>query len=100
MSRNISQSKRQMIFARDAWTCVYCGVEGVLTTLKVDKPHRTIIRVLDDNGEQYEIDHLIPIKLKGSNSFENLVTACAPCNSKKSSNIVKPNYYFYKVKVK
>ena len=52
---------RKEIFRRDGYTCQYCGTRmGVLT-----------------------IDHVIPKRLGGPHSWENLVTACASCNHKK-----------------
>jgi 5-methylcytosine-specific restriction endonuclease McrA len=56
----VNLSKRE-IFRRDSYTCQYCGShEGILT-----------------------IDHVIPRRLGGKHSWENLVTACAGCNHRK-----------------
>lgn len=52
---------RRAIFARDQWTCQYCGNErGTLT-----------------------IDHVIPRSRGGGHSWENLVSACRTCNHRK-----------------
>jgi len=56
----VKLSKRE-IFRRDNYTCQYCGVRGGNLTL----------------------DHVIPRRLGGTHSWENLVTACAFCNHKK-----------------
>lgn len=51
---------RQNIFKRDGNKCVYCG----------SKQHLTL-------------DHVIPRSKKGGTTWENLITACSSCNSKK-----------------
>lgn len=52
---------RQNIFKRDNNTCVYCGSKHQLT-----------------------IDHVIPQSKGGKDSWDNLVTACRPCNAEKA----------------
>lgn len=54
---------RQRIFGRDDYTCQYCGARGV----------------------PLECDHVVPIAQGGSNSDENLVTACRSCNRAKGA---------------
>ncbi len=52
---------RRAIFARDRWTCQYCGNErGTLT-----------------------VDHVIPRSKGGSSAWDNIVACCAPCNRRK-----------------
>jgi len=53
------------IFKRDSYRCAYCGSNQNLT-----------------------IDHVIPRSKGGKDSWRNLVTACADCNSHKSDNDV------------
>lgn len=48
------------LFLRDRFTCQYCG-----------SPH------------QLTFDHVVPRRLGGRTSWENVATACAPCNLKK-----------------
>ena len=49
---------RREIFRRDNYTCQYCGTRvGTLT-----------------------IDHVVPKRLGGEHTWENLVTACSACN--------------------
>lgn len=50
------------VFNRDKHACQYCGKEGVELTL----------------------DHVIPRRKKGAHTWENIVTACIPCNRKKA----------------
>lgn len=58
---------RRAIFARDRWTCQYCGRErGSLT-----------------------IDHVIPRCKGGSSSWDNIVACCAPCNRRKGDRLPK-----------
>jgi 5-methylcytosine-specific restriction endonuclease McrA len=64
--REIPLSKRN-ILRRDNFTCQYCGRKiGPMTT-----------------------DHVIPKGRGGGDSWENLVCACADCNSKKGSELYR-----------
>jgi 5-methylcytosine-specific restriction endonuclease McrA len=51
---------RRAVFARDSWTCQYCGARSNLT-----------------------VDHVIPRSKGGASSWENIVASCAPCNRRK-----------------
>ena len=56
---------RRAVFARDRWTCQYCGYErGNLT-----------------------VDHVIPRSKGGHSSWDNIVTCCAPCNRRKGDRL-------------
>ena len=63
--QGISKGTRFRIFARDGFTCRYCGAQADTVTLVVD--------------------HMIPVKHGGTNDDENLVTACEPCNQGKAA---------------
>jgi 5-methylcytosine-specific restriction endonuclease McrA len=54
---------RRSIFARDHYTCQYCG-------------HR---------GSDLTIDHVIPKRLGGPTTWDNLVCCCKKCNGKKGA---------------
>jgi len=54
---------RRVLFARDGWRCVYCGTAGGRLTL----------------------DHVVPRSRGGDSTWENVVTACAPCNLRKGN---------------
>lgn len=51
---------RRAVFARDNWTCQYCGSRSNLT-----------------------VDHVIPRSKGGPSSWDNIVASCAPCNRRK-----------------
>src|SRR5215213_9674906 len=51
---------RRAVFARDGWTCQYCGARANLT-----------------------VDHVIPRSKGGLSTWENIVASCAPCNRRK-----------------
>ena len=56
---------RRAVFARDKWTCQYCGsARGSLT-----------------------VDHVIPRSKGGSSGWDNIVTCCAPCNRRKGDRL-------------
>ncbi len=54
------------VFLRDHFTCQYCGDSNDLT-----------------------FDHLIPRSRGGTTTWDNVVTACSPCNLKKSNKLPK-----------
>ncbi|KRG41397.1 HNH endonuclease [Stenotrophomonas panacihumi] len=53
------------LFARDAQLCLYCGQQ-------FSRPHLTR-------------DHVMPVSKGGRDTWENVVTACFHCNSRKSN---------------
>lgn len=57
---------RLKIYQRDGYKCVYCGTHKKLT-----------------------IDHVIPKSKGGKNTWENMVTCCSDCNSKKGSKTLQ-----------
>jgi hypothetical protein len=65
----IGKRLRFEIFARDGFTCRYCGRQADQTILHVD--------------------HVIPVSQGGTNDPENLVTACADCNLGKSDSAIQ-----------
>ena len=58
---------RRALFARDGWTCVYCGAADVRLTL----------------------DHVVPRSRGGDPVWENVVTSCAPCNLRKGDRLLE-----------
>ena len=54
------------VHLRDLFTCQYCGCE-------VDMHKGTL-------------DHVLPRSYKGPSTWENVVTACQPCNTRKGNN--------------
>jgi hypothetical protein len=57
---------RENIFKRDNNTCTYCGINKNLT-----------------------VDHIIPKSKGGKNVWENLITSCFVCNSKKGDKTLE-----------
>ena len=56
---------RRAVFARDRFRCQYCGSQKHLT-----------------------VDHVVPRSKGGPDSWENVVTSCAPCNRKKGDRLL------------
>ena len=54
---------RKNIIRRDGHRCQYCG----------------------STAGQLTVDHIVPKALGGKDSWENLITACLPCNNKKGN---------------
>lgn len=55
------------IFNRDQYTCQYCGKQT----------------------EQLTIDHVLPRYREGKHTWENVVSACIPCNRRKAGRTPK-----------
>ena len=62
----VNLNKRE-IFRRDKYICQYCG----------------------NHAENLTLDHVIPRRLGGTHSWENLVTACAYCNHRKGGRTIE-----------
>ena len=56
---------RRTVFARDNYTCQYCG----------------------STAKDLTIDHVIPKRAGGGSTWDNLVTCCRKCNMKKSDKL-------------
>src|ERR687896_1861608 len=54
---------RRAVFARDEWTCQYCGATAE------------------------NVDHVIPRSRGGEHVWENVVAACRRCNSRKENRL-------------
>lgn len=53
---------RQAVFHRDGFVCQYCGVES----------------------RQLTLDHVVPRSRRGRHVWENVASACIPCNHRKA----------------
>ena len=58
---------RRALFARDGWRCVYCG----------------------DGTARLTLDHVVPRSRGGDSVWENVVTACGPCNLRKGDRLLE-----------
>jgi 5-methylcytosine-specific restriction endonuclease McrA len=68
---------RANVHLRDGGKCQYCGVAVT--------------------GRESTLDHVMPVSKGGKTTWENCVTACGPCNSRKSDKLgVKPKIKPYK----
>lgn len=55
---------RRAVFARDHWTCQYCGAPAE------------------------NLDHVVPKSRGGTHTWDNVVAACRRCNSKKENRFI------------
>ena len=55
---------RRSVFARDDWTCQYCG------------------------SSAENVDHVVPKSRGGEHIWENVVAACRRCNSRKENRLL------------
>lgn len=65
------QVTNTFLFARDDYTCQYCG------------RHRRELR----GREFLTRDHVVPVSRGGSNEWDNAVTSCSPCNNRKADRL-------------
>jgi 5-methylcytosine-specific restriction endonuclease McrA len=56
---------RRAVFARDEWTCQYCGAPAE------------------------NLDHVLPKSRGGMHTWENVVAACRRCNSRKENRLIE-----------
>jgi len=56
---------RRAVFARDDWSCQYCGAPAE------------------------NLDHVIPKSRGGPHSWENVVAACRRCNARKENHLAR-----------
>jgi DNA-directed RNA polymerase subunit RPC12/RpoP len=66
------KENRLKVFERDNYKCHYCGKQLTRFTAT--------------------LDHIQPVSESGDNSYENLVTACLHCNSRRGSRPVMEMY--------
>jgi 5-methylcytosine-specific restriction endonuclease McrA len=67
------QVTNTFLFARDGYACQYCGRH------RHELSHRQYLTR----------DHVLPFSRGGGNSWENVVTACSACNSRKGGRLPK-----------
>jgi len=67
----IKKSTRFNVFARDGFTCRYCGRKS--------------------DEVKLVIDHIIPVAKSGTNDEVNLITSCDECNSGKGVKDARPD---------
>lgn len=63
----VRRMTKMEVFNRDQFTCQYCGARA----------------------KELTIDHVIPRKRGGTHTWDNVVTACVPCNRKKAGRTPK-----------
>jgi len=64
-------------------------------TLEISQKNKCVYCKVLLNGK-YHIDHIMPLKLGGNNSKDNIQLLCQPCNNKKSSK--HPDIFLKEVK--
>lgn len=67
--RRNAKYSRGNIYSRDRFTCQYCACQP--------------------GSENLNLDHVIPKKMGGATTWENIVASCIPCNSKKAMRTPK-----------
>ncbi|MFI5309961.1 MAG: HNH endonuclease [Gemmatimonadales bacterium] len=65
------QVTNTFLFARDRYTCQYCGRASIEL-----RPRESLTR-----------DHVVPLSRGGTNAWTNVVTACSGCNTRKAHHL-------------
>jgi len=55
------------------YRCAYCG--------------KTQAQHIRETGQKLHKDHIIPLKMGGTNYIDNIVPACRSCNSRKHTSV-------------
>lgn len=79
--RRTPRFSKTNVYLRDLYTCQYCTTQFPRS--------------------QLTIDHVLPVSRGGRTSWDNIVTACNPCNSRKGNSLTprpkitpyQPDYY-------
>lgn len=66
--QGLSKRVRFAVFARDGFTCRYCGRQP--------------------GDVKLVVDHIIPVAENGTNDPENLITSCESCNQGKAAKVI------------
>lgn len=72
--------RKEQILSRCKGVCCHCGKEIAI-------------------GDDFTIEHIIPLSKGGTNDFTNLVSLCETCNKDKDADIVDAEYYEHAPKV-
>ncbi|KKM68928.1 hypothetical protein LCGC14_1456000 [marine sediment metagenome] len=72
--RQVSFSRKN-IFERDKYTCQYCGIKP--------PSKRAALKWMEEKALTF--DHIVPKSQGGKTTWENIVTCCHLCNSKKQN---------------
>jgi len=78
-SKTMVRFSKNNVYLRDQYHCLYCGT-GV-------------------TKREATLDHVLPVSKGGKTNFENIVTSCAPCNTRKGNKISsewRPKYKPYR----
>jgi 5-methylcytosine-specific restriction endonuclease McrA len=85
----ISSEKRRL-HERDGYHCRFCGIPVIRAEVRnrLRKFYPNALPWPNKNKEQHpafqamwaQYDHILPHARGGTNDFENMVIACAPCN--------------------
>lgn len=69
--KEISSSLRWSVFARDGFTCRYCGAQA------------------GQDDVELVVDHVVSVAEGGDNRIDNLATSCRKCNGGKGARSLK-----------
>ena len=65
----VSKAQRRRVIQRAGDCCEYCLLKQT------------------DETSPFHVDHIVPVKHKGTDDFDNLCLSCFQCNSFKGSNV-------------
>jgi len=77
---HLTKIRREQLFDKCKGRCCHCGCELVL-------------------GDNFSIEHIIPLSKGGTNDYENTVALCKACNKEKGDDVVDVEFYSYAPKL-
>jgi hypothetical protein len=94
-ARMPSKAERIALLARDGFHCRFCGIPLVRAETRslIRQVFPEALRWGDRNAEQHaafqalwlQYDHLLPHARGGTNTLDNMLVTCAPCNNGRSN---------------
>lgn len=77
--RGKTQEMRRAVYERDSFRCRSCGFAAPQHEVKT-------FYAFGWNPVRLQLDHVVPYKLGGQFTIENLQTLCQTCNSRKGAS--------------
>jgi len=79
--------RRRLVYRRDRGVCACCGLDTKTVSLRRARAEWELPL---SRTSLWDMDHIMPLKLHGTNAMENLQTLCYPCHQDKTQDQDQP----------